>query len=48
MSKDCPGGPVVKTLPSIAGVAGLISAQRTKIPHVMVKKPKYKKIEAIL
>ena len=31
MSKDFPGGPVVKTWPSIAGGAALIFAQGTKI-----------------
>ena len=44
MSKDFPGGPVVKTWPSIAGGAALIFAQGTKIPLVSgSKKPKHKK-----
>ena len=30
---DLPGGPVVKTLPSNAGGAGLIPGQGAKIPH---------------
>ena len=30
---DFPGGPVVKTLPSNAGAAGLIPVQEAKIPH---------------
>ena len=32
-SRDFPGGPVVKNLPSNAGDAGLIPGQGTKIPH---------------
>ena len=31
--RDFPGGPVVKTLPSNAGCAGLIPGQGAKIPH---------------
>ena len=31
--RDFPGGPVVKTSPSNAGVAGSISGQGAKIPH---------------
>ena len=31
-SRDFPGGPVVKNLPSDAGEAGLIPGQGTKIP----------------
>ena len=30
---DCPGGPVVKNLPSNAGYMGSIPGQGTKIPH---------------
>ena len=30
---DFPGSPMVKTLPSNAGAAGLIPGQGTKIPH---------------
>ena len=52
MSKDFLGGPVVKTWPSIAGGAGLISAQGTKIPLVSGSKnkniKKKTKTEAIL
>ena len=33
--KDFPGGPVVKNLPSTAGVGGLIPGQGTKIPQVV-------------
>ena len=33
MLGDFPGGPVVKTLPSNAGSAGLIPGQGVKIPH---------------
>ena len=33
LPRDFSGGPVVKTLPSIAGDMGLISGQRAKIPH---------------
>ena len=32
-SRDFPGDPVVKISPFSAGVAGLIPAQGTKIPH---------------
>ena len=32
-SKDFPGGPVVKHLPTHAGDAGSIPGQRIKIPH---------------
>ena len=31
--RDFPGGPVVWTLPSITGDAGLIPGQGAKIPH---------------
>ena len=34
MSRDFPGGPVVKTTPSNVGDAGSIPGQETKIPHV--------------
>ena len=34
-SGDFPGGPVVKALPSNAGVTGLISGQGIKIPHAI-------------
>ena len=33
--QDFPGGPVVKTLPSIAGSAGSIPGQEAKIPHAL-------------
>ena len=33
--RDFPGGPVVKTLPSNAGGAGLIPGQRAKISHAL-------------
>ena len=32
-TRDFPGGPVVKTLPSNAGDVGSIPGQRTKKPH---------------
>ena len=32
--RDCPGSPVVETLPSNAEGAGLIPGQGAKIPHV--------------
>ena len=35
VSRDFPGGPVVKNLPSIAGDMGLIPDRGTKIPHAM-------------
>ena len=34
MSRDFPGGPVVKNTPSNVGDAGSIPGQETKIPHV--------------
>ena len=33
ITRDFPGGPVGKTLPSKAGGAGLIPGQAAKIPH---------------
>ena len=39
---DFPGSPVVKTLPSNAGGAGLIPGQGAKIPHA--SQPKYQNI----
>ena len=33
VSRNVPGGPVVKTLPSNAGGANLIPGQEAKIPH---------------
>ena len=40
---DFPGGPVVKTLPSSAGVVGLIPGQGAKMPHASwPKRPKHK------
>ena len=33
--RDFPGGPVVKTSPSIAGGAGSILGQEAKIPHAL-------------
>ena len=38
-ARDFPGGPVVKTLPSIAGIAGSIPGQGAKISHAFW--PKY-------
>ena len=35
LSRDFPGGPVVKNPPSNAGDVGLISGQGTKIPHAV-------------
>ena len=35
IKRDFPSGPVVKTLPSTAGDAGLIPSQGTKIPHAL-------------
>ena len=34
-SRDFPGGPVVKILPSSAWDRGLITGRRTKIPHAL-------------
>ena len=45
--RDFPGGPVVWTLPSITGDAGLIPGQGAKIPHASQPKPK-QKVEPIL
>ena len=42
-NRDFPGGPVVRTLPSNAGVAGLIPGWGTKIPHALWPKRKRKK-----
>ena len=43
-TRDFPGGPVVKTLPSSAGGAGLNPHQGTKIPHALwTKKQNVKK-----
>ena len=43
MAGDFPGGPMVKTLPSNAGIVGSIPGQGAKIPHVSwPKKPKHK------
>ena len=42
MNGDFPDGPVVKTSPSNAGVAGSIPGQGTKIPDASM--PKKKKI----
>ena len=39
-SRDFPGIPVVKTLPSNVGAVGLISAQRAKIPQPCGQKSK--------
>ena len=48
ITEDFPGSPVVETLPSNAGGAGLIPGQECKIPHVSgPTKPKHK-TEAIL
>ena len=35
---DFPGGPVVKTLPSNAGIAGLTPGQGARIPHASLPK----------
>ena len=32
-SRDFPGGPVIKNLPSNVGDTGFIPSQRTKVPH---------------
>lgn len=40
LSKDYPGGSVVKNLLSHAGDAGSISSLGTKIPHCGASKPK--------
>ena len=42
MARDFPGGPVVKTSPSSAGVAGVIPGWGTKIPHLRAKKSKHR------
>ena len=43
MARDFPGGPVVKTSPSSAGVAGvMIPGWGTKIPHLRAKKSKHR------
>ena len=34
ITRDFPGGPVVKTSPSNAGGAGLIPGRGAKVPHV--------------
>ena len=41
--RDLPGGPVVKNLPSSAGVVGSIPDRGTKIPHA--SRPKNQNIE---
>ena len=38
--RDFPGGPVVKTLPSSAGGAGLIPGQGARVPHASWPKKK--------
>ena len=43
MRRDLPGGPVVKNLPSSAGVVGSIPDRETKIPHA--SQPKNQNIE---
>ena len=43
VSRDFPGGPVVKTSPSNAGGAGSIPGQGAKIPHA--SRPKHQNIE---
>ena len=48
MSRDFPGHPVVKTLPSNAGGAGLIPGQGAKIPHALQPKKTKHQTEAIL
>ena len=47
-SKDFSGGPVVKTLPSNPGDAGLISGWGAKITHTLWPKKQKYKTEAIL
>ena len=47
-SKDFSGGPVVKTLPSNPGGAGLISGWGAKITHTLWPKKQKYKTEAIL
>jgi len=46
VSRDFPGSPVVKTLPTSAGHVGWISSQGAKIPHASW--PKNHKTEAML
>ena len=48
VSRDFPGGPVVKTLPSNAGDAGSTPDWRAKIPHASAAKKPQRKTEAIL
>ena len=48
MFRDFPGGPVVETLPSNAEGAGLTSGWGAKVPHVVAKKTKERKTEAVL
>ena len=40
MTRDFPGGPAVKTSPSIAGGVGSILGQGTKTPHASCQKAK--------
>ena len=41
-SEDFHDGPVVKTLPSNAGCAGVIPGEEAKIPHTLLPPPKTK------
>ena len=43
-----PSGPLVKTLPSSAGDAGLIPGRGTKIPHAPTAQPKGKFFKILL
>ena len=45
-TRDFPGGPVVKTLPSNAGDVGSIPGQRTRVPHAMGVWPEILKRES--
>ena len=47
-SRDFPGGPVVKTLPSNAVGAGSIPGRGAKIPHASGPKKTKQKTETIL
>ena len=43
MAGGIPGSPLVKTLPSNAGVEGLIPSQEAKIPHALQAKSQNRK-----
>ena len=46
--EDIPSSPLVKTLPSIAGGAGLIRDREANIPHTLQPKKTKHKTEAVL